>query len=143
MLTIMPNFEKRDGLIVVIAQDVKTREVLMQAFTDKAGYLETLRTGKAVYYSTSRKRRWVKGEESGNIQTVTGIAIDCDGDAVIYFVEQKGGCACHTGAKSCFFRLSPVGCLIGTDGKDLKLSDKERLATEDVEVHPTLTGGFQ
>lgn len=117
MKVFMPNFDKRsvvikgesgefriDGLVTVITQDYNSREVLMVAYTDKAGYLETLRTGIATYYSTSRKERWVKGETSGNYQEVRSILIDCDGDAIIYIVRQMGGAACHTGSRSCFFR---------------------------------------
>lgn len=75
----------------------------MVAYTDKAGYLETLRTGIATYYSTSHKKRWVKGKTSGNYQEVIKILIDCDGDSIIYVVRQMG-CACHTKARSCFYR---------------------------------------
>ena len=102
----MPNFEKRGGLITVVAQDGFTNNILMVAHTDKAGFLETLRTGKAVYYSTSRGERWKKGEKSGSTQTVHRISIDCDGDAVIYTVTQGGEGACHTGARSCFYRFA-------------------------------------
>lgn len=91
-------------LITVVAQDAETREVLMVAYTDRAGYFETLRTKRAVYYSTSRHERWCKGETSGDFQSVTEVLIDCDGDAVIYLVKQEGAGACHTGARSCFFR---------------------------------------
>jgi phosphoribosyl-AMP cyclohydrolase len=112
----MPNFAKRNGLITVVTQDVTTKEVLMVAFTDKAGFLESLKTGEAVYYSTSRKKRWKKGETSGNIQILHGIRIDCDGDAVIYFVTQKGDGACHEGKRSCFYR-SVVGSTLFTNPK--------------------------
>jgi len=104
MNVLRPNFEKRDGLITVIAQDVNTRQVLMVAYTNEAGYRETLATGKAVYWSTSRNKRWLKGEESGDIQLVKNVLIDCDGDAVIFMVEQKGPGACHTKAPTCFYR---------------------------------------
>jgi len=100
-----PNFEKRGGLVHVIGQCFYTRRILMDTHTDEAGYLETLRTGKAVYFSTSRNKRWMKGEEkSGDFQIVHQILIDCDGDALIYMVEQIGSGACHTGAPTCFYR---------------------------------------
>jgi phosphoribosyl-AMP cyclohydrolase len=99
-----PNFKKRGGLVTVVAQDAFTREVLMVAYTDEAGYLETLKTGDAVYFSTSRNKRWKKGDESGDVQKIKGILVDCDGDALIYLVDQEGQGACHTKARSCFYR---------------------------------------
>ncbi len=101
-----PNFEKRDGLITVVAQDVTTRQVLMVAFMDEAGWRETLSSGEVVYFSTSKKERWKKGETSGDVQIVRDILIDCDGDAIVLLIEQCGDGACHTKAKSCFFRRS-------------------------------------
>lgn len=91
------------GLILVVAQDSETGKVLMVAFTDKEGIEKTIKTGNAHYFSTSRKKPWMKGETSGNIQKVKEIYIDCDGDALLFKVEQIGG-ACHEGHKSCFFR---------------------------------------
>jgi phosphoribosyl-AMP cyclohydrolase len=77
----------------------------MVAYTDEAGWLKTLETGLGSYYSTSRKKSWVKGEESGNFQRVRRMLIDCDGDALIYLVEPEGNMvACHTEARSCFYR---------------------------------------
>jgi len=100
-----PNFEKRGGLVTVVAQDSKTKEVLMVAYTDEAGWLKTLKTGLGSYYSTSRQKSWVKGEESGNFQKVVAILIDCDGDALVYMVEPQGNkVACHTNARTCFYR---------------------------------------
>jgi phosphoribosyl-AMP cyclohydrolase len=101
---LLPNFAKRGGLVTVVAQDIRTKEVLMVASTDEAGFLETLQTGIAVYFSTSRNKRWMKGETSGDLQLVRQILVDCDGDAIIYLVEQKGDGACHTKARSCFYR---------------------------------------
>jgi len=91
------------GLILAIAQDFKTGEVLMVAFTNKEAIEKTLETGKVHYFSTSRKKIWLKGETSGNTQKVKEIYLDCDGDAILFKVEQKGG-ACHKGYYSCFFR---------------------------------------
>ncbi len=132
-----PNFEKRGGLITVVATDVFTGNVLMVAYTDEAGFMETLKTGEAVYYSTSRKKRWKKGEESGDIQKVRQVLIDCDGDAVIYLVEQCGDGACHTKAKSCFYRDVLEGFEIM---KAPKSGAKEELPFIEVEVSSSLRG---
>jgi len=94
----------RDGLVTVLAQDASSGRVLMVAWTDRAGLAETAAGGEAVYWSRSRGRRWKKGEESGFTQRVREIRLDCDGDVVLYTVEQAGGIACHTGRESCFFR---------------------------------------
>jgi phosphoribosyl-AMP cyclohydrolase len=102
MLTL--NFDKLGGLVPAIAQDYQTGEVLMLAFMNEAAWNATLTTGRATYYSRSRKCLWAKGETSGNIQLVREIRIDCDDDAVILKVEQVGGAACHTGHRSCFFK---------------------------------------
>lgn len=104
MKVLLPNFWLRGGLVMVVAQDIFTGEVLMVAFTKQAGYLETLQTGFAVYFSRSRWSRWKKGEKSGDIQIVRQVLLNCNGAAVIYQVEQKGDGACHTKAKSCFYR---------------------------------------
>lgn len=99
-----PNFMTSDGLVTAVAQDAATGQVLMVAHMNRAAWDETLASGRAVYYSRSRGRLWRKGEESGNIQHVRGIYVDCDGDAVLLKVEQIGGAACHEGYASCFFR---------------------------------------
>jgi phosphoribosyl-AMP cyclohydrolase len=93
-----------DGLIAAIAQDYKTNEVLMIAWMNKEALSKTLKTKKAHYWSRSRNKLWMKGEESGNIQKVKEIYIDCDMDAVLMKVEQIGHAACHTGYRSCFYR---------------------------------------
>ena len=100
----MLNFEKAGGLISAIAQDVETGEVLMIAWMNREAFEETVRTRRATYFSRSRNRLWRKGEESGHVQNVKGIFVDCDADAVLLKVEQIGGAACHAGYKSCFFR---------------------------------------
>jgi phosphoribosyl-AMP cyclohydrolase len=105
-----PDFAKGDGLLPAIAQDAETGEVLMLAYMNPESYAETLATGRAVYYSRSRNRLWRKGEESGNVQQVRGVFIDCDADTILLKVEQIGGAACHEGFKSCFFRqITPEG----------------------------------
>ena len=106
------DFQKAGGIIPAVAQDHLTGEVLMLAYINPEAWQETLRTGQAVYYSRSRNRLWRKGEESGNIQIIKEILVDCDCDAVIFRVEQKGGAACHTGHRSCFYRKLENGTLI-------------------------------
>ncbi|MEX2534339.1 MAG: bifunctional phosphoribosyl-AMP cyclohydrolase/phosphoribosyl-ATP diphosphatase HisIE [Trueperaceae bacterium] len=95
------------GLVPVIAQDAWSGEVLMLAYANKEALRLTLETGRAHYYSRSRAELWRKGDSSGNIQIVRKIAVDCDGDAVLYRIKQEGA-ACHTGARSCFFRTATV-----------------------------------
>jgi phosphoribosyl-AMP cyclohydrolase len=99
-----PDFAKRGGLITAITQDYDTGEVLMVAYMSPESFRRTLETGEAVYYSTSRQELWHKGQSSGNTQLVKEILLDCDADAVLLKVEQRGGAACHTGRRSCFFR---------------------------------------
>ena len=98
-----PDFSRGGGLLVAVAQDNETGEVLMVAWMNQEAYEETLRTGRAVYFSRSRSKLWRKGEESGHVQTVLGIYLDCDADTILLKVEQTGA-ACHEGYKSCFFR---------------------------------------
>jgi phosphoribosyl-AMP cyclohydrolase len=100
----MLDFDKAGGLVPAIAQDAETGEVLMLAWMNREAFEETVRTGRAVYFSRSRNKLWRKGEESGNVQEVVGIFIDCDADTVLLKVRQIGGAACHEGYKSCFFR---------------------------------------
>lgn len=91
------------GLVAAIAQDADTKQVLMVAYMNRETLLETLSAGTMVYYSRSRKKRWLKGETSGHFQAVREVRIDCDGDAVLFLIDQTGA-ACHEGYKSCFFR---------------------------------------
>jgi phosphoribosyl-AMP cyclohydrolase len=105
-----PDFTRGDGLLPAIAQDAASGEVLMMAYMNAESYAETLATGRAVYYSRSRNKIWRKGEESGNIQHVLAIYVDCDRDTILLRVDQIGGAACHEGYKSCFFRqVAPEG----------------------------------
>ena len=105
-----PDFSKGDGLLPAIAQDAATGEVLMLAYMNETSYAETLATGRAVYFSRSRNKLWRKGEESGNVQQVKSIFLDCDADTILLKVDQIGGAACHEGYKSCFFRqVTPQG----------------------------------
>jgi len=98
------DFDKTGGLVTAIAQDAETGEVLMLAWMNREAFEETVRSRRATYFSRSRNRLWRKGEESGHVQEVRGIFIDCDADAVLLKVAQIGGAACHEGYKSCFFR---------------------------------------
>jgi len=102
--TLQPKFDA-DGLIPCITQDVRTGEVVMFAFMNAESLGHTLQTGKATYWSRSRKKLWVKGEESGNVQLVKELRTDCDQDVLLLKVEQAGvGAACHNGYESCFYR---------------------------------------
>lgn len=99
MLTLNYN----DGLVPVVVQDVRTRDVLMVAYANARAVELTKETGFAHYYSRSRKKLWKKGEESGHLQRVLRVLVDCDEDCILYEVEQSGA-ACHMGYRSCFFR---------------------------------------
>ncbi|MGH7819758.1 MAG: phosphoribosyl-AMP cyclohydrolase [Candidatus Binatia bacterium] len=98
------DFDKAGGVVPVITQDAETGEVLMLAYMNAEAFQETLRTGRACYYSRARQRLWRKGEESGNHQDVRAIYVDCDRDTVLLKVRQHGGAACHEGYRSCFYR---------------------------------------
>ncbi len=93
----------KDGLVPVVTQEASSNSVLMVAWMDRDALKLTIETGKAVYWSRSRKRLWRKGEESGYIQKVKEIYLDCDKDVLLLTVEQVGGIACHTGRHNCFF----------------------------------------
>jgi len=108
-----PDFDRGGGLLPAIAQDAETGDVLMLAYMNRESYEETLSTGRAVYYSRSRNRLWRKGEESGNVQHVKAIFVDCDRDTILLKVDQVGGAACHKGYRSCFYRqVTPKGLAI-------------------------------
>lgn len=98
-----PKYSK-DGLVPAIAQDAETGAVLMLAWMNAEAFEETLRTRRACYFSRSRNRLWRKGEESGHVQDVESVRLDCDLDTVLLKVRQRGGAACHKGYASCFFR---------------------------------------
>lgn len=111
------DFEKCGGLVPAIVQDFDTGEVLMLAFMNKESWMHTLETGKATYWSRTRQELWVKGGTSGHTQLVREIRIDCDDDTVLLKVEQLGGAACHTGYKSCFYKLVKNGSVSIVDRK--------------------------
>lgn len=98
-----PDFSRNNGLLPAIAQDADTGKVLMMAWMNIEAYQETIRTGQAVYFSRSRNKLWYKGEESGHVQTVEQLLVDCDRDTILMKVRQNGA-ACHEGYLSCFFR---------------------------------------
>ncbi|MCX8125185.1 MAG: phosphoribosyl-AMP cyclohydrolase [Spirochaetes bacterium] len=109
------DFTKLDGLVPAVAQDYKTGEILMVAFMNKEAFELTLKTGIVHYWSRSRNQLWKKGESSGNVQEVKEIRIDCDNDCVLIKINQIGDAACHTGYRSCFYRVVE-GDSLKTDG---------------------------
>ncbi len=95
----------QDGLVCAIAQDYHSQRILMQAWMSRESLQLSLQEGRAIYYSRSRKKIWRKGEESGHVQRLVEVRLDCDGDCLLLLVEQQGGIACHTGRESCFYRV--------------------------------------
>lgn len=104
-----------DGLVTAIAQDFSSGRVLMLAWMNREALRETVRRGEAVYWSRSRGKLWHKGEESGHVQKVRELRMDCDADALLLSVEQAGGIACHTGRERCFFQRLEDGRWVSTD----------------------------
>jgi phosphoribosyl-AMP cyclohydrolase len=104
-----------DGLVAVVAQDAASGKVLTVAWMNRDALKETAETKRAVYWSRSRNKLWRKGEESGHVQKVLEVRIDCDADAILLKVEQVGGIACHTGRASCFFRKLENGSWVTID----------------------------
>lgn len=111
----LPDFAN-DRLVPAVAQDLATGRVLMLAYMNRAAWDQTLATGEATYYSRSRGALWKKGQESGHVQRVREVYVDCDGDTILLKVEQVGGAACHEGYVSCFFRR--------WDGKQFQVVDQ-------------------
>jgi phosphoribosyl-AMP cyclohydrolase len=103
------------GLITAIAQDAASGRILMLAWMNREALRQTAARGEAVYWSRSRQTLWHKGEESGHVQRIRELRLDCDADAVLLMVEQAGGIACHTGRESCFFRKLENGRWVTTD----------------------------
>lgn len=104
----------KEGLVPAIAQDAESGQVLMHAYMTRDTLRETIETGRAVYWSRSRRARWRKGDTSGHIQELVELRLDCDGDTVLLKVRQTGP-ACHTGKRSCFFRRLENGTLVESD----------------------------
>jgi phosphoribosyl-AMP cyclohydrolase len=111
LLTAKPDFSKGNGLLPAIVQDAESGEVLMLAFVNEEAWEKTLETGKAHYWSRSRKQLWQKGETSGHVQLVKEIRLDCDLDTLLFKVKQLGGAACHEGYATCFYRRFEGGDL--------------------------------
>jgi phosphoribosyl-AMP cyclohydrolase len=130
---LQPKFDA-NGLIPCITCDHKTNEVLMFAFMNAASLAHTLRTGKATYWSRSRNKLWVKGEESGHAQLVKAILTDCDQDVIQLRVENLGGAACHNGFKSCFYRQLTTGAN-ADDPSSLKLEFTTRRVFDPATVY--------
>ncbi len=103
------DFEKAGGLVTAIAQDDTTGEILRVASMNEESLRLSLEGREVVYWSRSRRKLWHKGEESGHVQKLKGMYVDCDGDAIVLRVEQVGGAACHTGKRNCFFRRIDQG----------------------------------
>jgi phosphoribosyl-AMP cyclohydrolase len=109
-----------NGLVPVIAQDWQSKAILMQAFVNREALQLAVLEKRAIYWSRSRQRLWRKGEESGNSQLLREVFMDCDGDSLIYLVEQVGGIACHTGRASCYFHKLDTDHQWQTEGAVLK-----------------------
>jgi phosphoribosyl-AMP cyclohydrolase len=118
-----PKFDA-DGLITCVATDAHSGDVLMVAHMNALALRQTIATGEAWYFSRSRQALWKKGETSGHVQRVVEMRIDCDQDAVWIKVEQEGAGACHTGRRSCFYRVVPVG---QSGAVTLEFRDAEKL----------------
>jgi phosphoribosyl-AMP cyclohydrolase len=103
------------GLVTVVVQDATSMDVLMVAYMNADTLRQTLRTGVMTYWSRSRNRVWVKGETSGHVQHVREARVDCDGDALLFLVDQAGGAACHTGHRACFYRRQEGGLWLETE----------------------------
>jgi phosphoribosyl-AMP cyclohydrolase len=118
-LKLQPKFG-HDGLISCITADADSGEVLMFSFMNAEALRMTIETGKATYYSRSRKKLWIKGEESGNVFDIREIKVDCDQDVILITVDSRAGAACHRGFRSCFYRkVNSDGTLEHTGGKRL------------------------
>lgn len=104
-----------DGLVPAIAQDHASGEVLMLAWMNRDALAATVAEGRAVYWSRSRAKLWRKGEESGHVQILKDVRLDCDSDAILLRVEQKGGIACHTGRRRCFYQSLKEGAWVETE----------------------------
>jgi phosphoribosyl-AMP cyclohydrolase len=104
-----------DGLIPAVAQEAGSGKLLMLAWMNREALSETVRSGRAVYWSRSRNRLWRKGEESGHVQLIKQVRLDCDADVIVLEVEQVGGIACHTGHNRCFFRKLENGKWVETE----------------------------
>ena len=119
-----------NGLVVCVIQDYHAKKIRMVAYMNKEALIRTLDTKEMTYYSRSRKSLWIKGETSGYYQYMRGASIDCDGDALLFQVEQEGGISCHTGNQVCFYRDLEDDNLFITNRKKNELSDNELINLE-------------
>lgn len=127
-----------DGLVPVVAQEAGTGKVLMVAWMNREALKRTAKTGEAVYWSRSRKKLWRKGEESGHVQKVKEIRLDCDEDVILLTVEQVGGIACHTGRHHCFFQKLENGQWVVTEPV---IKDPEEIYEKGAESNNDLSTG--
>ena len=127
------DWEKTGGLLPVVVQEVASGEVLMLAYMNEEALNLSLKTGFAHYFSRTKNRIWKKGEQSGNVQKIEDAYLDCDNDTMLIKVEQKGGAACHTGAKSCFFRKI-AGVNLGGDGEQNLTGAGGRILTDELNL---------
>ena len=97
------------GLVTVVVQDYKSDKILMVAWANEAAIIKSIENGRACFWSRSRRALWLKGESSGHYQLIKDIYLDCDGDSLVFKVEQVGGIACHTGRNTCFFKRLDKG----------------------------------
>ena len=119
-----------DGLVPVIAQDAKSGKVLMFAWMNRESLLLSVKEGRAIYWSRSRKKLWRKGEESGHVQVIKDIRLDCDDDVILLAIEQLGGIACHTGRERCFYKQ-----LQGNSAEDSQWVDVEPVIKDPSEIY--------
>ena len=117
-----------DGLVPAVAQDADSGQVLMLAWMNRLALETSIREGRAVYWSRSRCRLWRKGEESGHVQVLREVRLDCDADALLLRVEQRGGIACHTGRVRCFYRV--------LDGDTWRITDEVLRPPDEIYGHP-------
>ena len=129
-----PDFKKDDNLVTVVVQDSETKRVLMVAYTDEAGYTETLETGEGVFWLRSRQQRWKKGETSGHTLKVHQVLIDCDYDALIYLITPNGP-TCHSEAQSYFYRYAVLSAPVEPAPKE-KPEDMPALLK--MNIHPRI-----
>jgi phosphoribosyl-AMP cyclohydrolase len=120
------------GLVPAIAQDWQTGEILMLAWMNSDALELSIREGRAIYWSRSRRALWRKGEESGHVQQLKELRIDCDADTILMKVEQVGGIACHTGRRSCFYRV--------LEGGDLRVTDEVLKHPDEIYGEESSTG---
>ena len=128
---VMLDFPRAGGLVPAIVQDHDTGEVLMLAYMNQEAWDRTLATGRAHFWSRSRKKLWCKGETSGHVQEIREVYVDCDLDTVLLKVHQVGGAACHEGYRSCFYRK--------VEGGKLKVVDTR--VFDPMEVYASASGG--